>query len=363
MRTSPALNVSSSDQQLLEGWSARAGADARRARRARIILLCAEGRSNREVARKLGVSEDAVALWRKRFLLSGVAGIVRTGPRPRARSEESRALVSRILETTLRGRPHGGRWSTRSLARALGVNHMLVHRVWQTYRVPDEAAFRTVSRPGPVGPVRSLDLLGLFSRSGWRAYLFGAPAEGDPSPSPGASGPGTGLSVAPPLGPGRDPRALCSLALQVLEQATGERKLARGGLEEDLPALLVFLQGVERATSRTGPIYLIYDPLPPGDLRKLTNWLDAHPRFAPFRVPPGKDGLDTVERLLYLWATNPELRLELRNVGLLLREVGKRSLERGPSMTMAWTPLPAPLELYELERRGGPRPEGVPQDA
>jgi transposase len=357
------LNISSSDQGLLEGWSAHPGDDARRARRARIILLCAEGRSNREVARKLGISEDAVALWRKRFLLSGVAGIARTGPRPRERSEESRALVARILETTLRGRPDGGRWSTRSLARALGVNHMLVHRVWQTYRVPEESAFRTVSRPGPIGPVRSLDLLGLFSRRGWRAYLFGGPAEGDPAYPAKAPGPGAGLPTAPPLGPGRDPRALCSLALQVLEQATGERKPARRGLEEDLPALLIFLLGVERTTCTTGPIYLIYDPLPPGDLRRLTNWLEVHPRFAPFRVPPGKDGLDTVERLLYLWATNPELRLELRNVGLLLRELGRRSLESGPSMTMAWTPLHAPVEVSELERRGNVRSEGVPQDA
>jgi len=44
-------------------------------RRARIVLASAEGGSNTEIAREVGLSIPAVSHWRKRFLEQGLAGL------------------------------------------------------------------------------------------------------------------------------------------------------------------------------------------------------------------------------------------------------------------------------------------------
>ena len=99
--------------------------------RSRICLLAREGRSNRQIARELNISRPTVILWREHFAQAGVAGIEHEPPRkPSSRrldAEQSR----RIVETTLHSSPKDAtHWSTRSLARHLGLSHMSVARVW-----------------------------------------------------------------------------------------------------------------------------------------------------------------------------------------------------------------------------------------
>ena len=89
-------------------------------RRARIVLGSAEGRSNTEIARELGVSIPCVWLWRGRFLAQGLAGLYgehRPG-RPRSHDDQT---VADLLTTVLRSRPEGGpHWTVRGAAEASG---------------------------------------------------------------------------------------------------------------------------------------------------------------------------------------------------------------------------------------------------
>ena len=99
--------------------------------RSRICLLAKEGRSNRQIARELNISRPTVILWREHFGRAGVAGVEHEPPRKassrRLNAEQSR----RIVETTLHSSPKDAtHWSTRSLARHLGLSHMSVARVW-----------------------------------------------------------------------------------------------------------------------------------------------------------------------------------------------------------------------------------------
>jgi transposase len=103
--------------------------------RARIVLACGEGRNNREVARRLGITTQTVGKWRARFVARRLAGLVdepRSGA-PRSISDE---LVEAVLAKTLHERPPDApRWSSRRLASELGISQRAVLRIWRTFEL------------------------------------------------------------------------------------------------------------------------------------------------------------------------------------------------------------------------------------
>ena len=122
----------SDEQRLRLGTYARGRRVERRlAERAEIILLAAEGRENLEIAAKLEISRQTVARWRKRFLESGISGIERDAPRPgRSRTLNTEEIVRRTTQEKPSNATH---WSTRSMARAVGVSEASVRRVWHAH--------------------------------------------------------------------------------------------------------------------------------------------------------------------------------------------------------------------------------------
>jgi transposase len=121
--------VTESDRQLLRSWS-RAGTTPQRvARRARIVLLAAEGCSSREIAQRLGVSTHTVSLWCRRFQAGGSVALMRDAPgrgRKVTVTADADARVRVLLATPP---PAARRWTVRSLATALGISRASVHRV------------------------------------------------------------------------------------------------------------------------------------------------------------------------------------------------------------------------------------------
>lgn len=100
--------------------------------RARLILACAEGKSNRRVSDELQVSQQMVSKWRLRFFKRGVDGL-RDEPRPGTSRKTNTDVSDSVVSTTLLAkRKDGRRWSTRSLAKQCGVSHSTVHRIWRS---------------------------------------------------------------------------------------------------------------------------------------------------------------------------------------------------------------------------------------
>src|SRR3989442_8898186 len=105
------------------------------ARKARLILMLARDDSYSRIQAALGCSANYIVLWKRRFLSDRLDGL-----RPRHRGSQPRVLTprleARILSWTRRTPPDGStHWSTRKLARQLGINHMMVARVWARARL------------------------------------------------------------------------------------------------------------------------------------------------------------------------------------------------------------------------------------
>jgi transposase len=122
-------------QQLLN-WSRnprRAGRAL--ALRARIILQCRHGRSNRQVARRLALTEQTVCKWRQRFLAERLQGLL-DQPRSGAPRSISDSMVEAVLAKTLHEPPPGAeRWSSRRLASELGISQRAILRIWRTFEL------------------------------------------------------------------------------------------------------------------------------------------------------------------------------------------------------------------------------------
>lgn len=129
------LGLSADQRRQLQRLARRVHSARALAVRARIVLCCGRGRTNREVARRLGVTCQTVGKWRRRFAARGIQGLQddpRTGA-PRLISDE---LVEVVLAKTLHERPPDARrWSSRRLAAVLGISQQAVLRIWRAFGV------------------------------------------------------------------------------------------------------------------------------------------------------------------------------------------------------------------------------------
>ena len=124
--------------------SARAGL----VRRARIVLLAADGLSNTEIARRAGASRTTVVEWRDRYQRLGVDGLEDAARPGRPRKVDHAAIVTATLTPPPKslGVTH---WSTRLLAARLGVSAATVARAWRAYGIKPwrEQSFRFSTDP------------------------------------------------------------------------------------------------------------------------------------------------------------------------------------------------------------------------
>jgi transposase len=129
------LALTRDEQEQLEQW-ARDGQGGRRlAMRARIVLGCHAGCSNRESAKQLKVTAQTVGKWHARFLVYRIKGLA-DRPRSGAPRSISDALVEAVLAKTLHDKPPGATlWSSRRLAAALGVSQRTVLRIWRAFEL------------------------------------------------------------------------------------------------------------------------------------------------------------------------------------------------------------------------------------
>lgn len=130
------ISLSSDEQTQLRNWSrSKRRIGPALALRARIVLQCCRGHSNREVARRVGVTAQTVCKWRQRFLSDRVAGLL-DQPRSGAPRSISDALVEAVLAKTLHEHPPDAeRWSSRRLASKLGISQRAILRIWRAFDV------------------------------------------------------------------------------------------------------------------------------------------------------------------------------------------------------------------------------------
>jgi transposase len=164
--------VTNEERERLDSLAHRARSQPLLARRARVVLACAEGLDNKSVARKLRCSVGMVGKWRARFLKDGLDGL-HDEPRPGAPRRVNDAQIERVIVQTLESTPRGQtHWSTRELANATGLSRMTISRIWQAFGLQPHRTESFKLSPDPLLIEKVRDIVGLYMNPPDHAMVF-----------------------------------------------------------------------------------------------------------------------------------------------------------------------------------------------
>jgi len=127
------LDLTTGERETLQGWARRRKTEQAMAQRARIVLRCAAGESNGDVARAVGCSRQMVGKWRARLLQDGIEGLADGGRSGRPRMVTDGQVSEVIAKTLEQTPPDATQWSTRSMAQATGLSQSTVSRIWRAF--------------------------------------------------------------------------------------------------------------------------------------------------------------------------------------------------------------------------------------
>ena len=166
------LTLSAEERERLESMAHRARSQPLLARRARVVLACAEGLDNQAAAKKLRCSKGMVGKWRARFLKARLEGLYdepRPGAPRRIGDDQIEQIVVQTLESTPRGQTH---WSTRELARASGLSRMTISRIWRAFGLQPHRSETFKLSPDPLLIEKVRDIVGLYMNPPDHALVF-----------------------------------------------------------------------------------------------------------------------------------------------------------------------------------------------
>src|SRR5215469_13173828 len=166
------IELSAEAAGILEGYTRRRKTAQALALRARIVLGCAAGLSNKAVAAHERVTVQTVGKWRRRFVERGVDGLL-DEPRPGVPRKIDDAKVESVIVQTLESQPRGAtHWSTRSMARHTGISTSSVGRIWRAFGLQPHRVetFKLSTDPLFVDKVR--DIVGLYLNPPDRALVL-----------------------------------------------------------------------------------------------------------------------------------------------------------------------------------------------
>jgi transposase len=263
-------------------------------RRVRIILLAAQGQDNTRIAQVLHTSPTTVGLWRQRFVDLGLAGL-EEAPRTGRPSRIDPAKARRVITEVVRPPKNRVRWSTRTMARAVGVSKNTVQRLWQANDLkPHRTRLFKLSQDPHFG-AKFWDIVGLYLNPPTKAVVFCCD-EKSQCQALERSQPGL------PLGQGeiatrthdyyRHGTITLFAALNYLNGKIIAQRAPRHRHQE----WLAFLKQIEAEAPAYADIHLILDNYATHKHPKVKAWLAKHPRFHLHFTPTSASWMNLVER-------------------------------------------------------------------
>ncbi len=289
------LTLAPDERATLERIVRRRSAGQALARRARVVLACAEpGATNLGVSRRLGVSRPTVATWRRRFAERRLEGLA-DAPRPGAGCSIGDAAVERVVALTLEEAPKGAtHWSTRSMARRAGMSQTAVSRIWRAFGLRPHRieTFKLSSDPAFVDKVR--DVVGLYLAPPDRALVLCV----DEKPQIQAT---QGTAPAFPVRPGQAERRTHDykrhgttdlFAALDVKAGTAIGACQRRHRSVEFRA---FLDTIERSVPPHLEVHLVLDNAATHKTRLVHDWLVKRPRWHLHFTPTSASWLNLVE--------------------------------------------------------------------
>ncbi len=294
--TATALSCDKIQQAQLERLVSSGKTPQKIALRARIILKATRGEGNSAIARALKISRPTVLLWRDRFVLAGVSGLLADAPRPGRKKALSSEKVATVIQATLHSRPPGKtHWSTRDMAQAQGLSRMTVQRIWQLHKLqPHRIETFKLSRDKDfVSKLR--DVVGLYLSPPEKALVLSVD-EKSQIQALDRSQPGLpmkkGRAATMTHDYKRHGTTTLFAALNMLNGKVIGECLPRHRSKE----FVKFLKTIDKNTPPELALHLILDNYSTHKSPTVKRWLKRHKRFHLHFIPTGSSWLNMIER-------------------------------------------------------------------
>ena len=294
-RPTASIELSDSERETLQRWVRRRSSAQALAQRSRIVLACAEGATNAEVAAAERVHPATVSKWRRRFAADRLEGLV-DAPRPGAQRSIADETIEAVLVDTLESAPGADtHWSTRGLAAKHGISKTTVAEIWRAFSLKpwQQDNFKVSPDPDIVEKVR--DLVALYMNPPDVAAVFAV----DEKPQIQALN-----RTAPtlPMLPTTPARATHDYQRNGTVDLFAALDIARGTVISDIrPShnqddFIAFLNKINREVPAHLDVHIILDNLATHKTPKVQRWLLRHRRFHLHFTPTYGSWMNLVER-------------------------------------------------------------------
>ncbi len=343
------IKLSGDERKTLERWARRHSSSQALALRCRIVLACAEGRTNGDVAAKLRVNPVTVSKWRHRFAADRLDGLV-DAPRPGAQRTIGDDVVEAVVVETLETVPSDAtHWSTRTLAARHGISHQTVAEIWRAFGLKPwrQDEFKVSPDPDLVEKIR--DIVALYMNPPVAAAVFAV----DEKPQIQALN-----RTAPtlPMLPTTPQRATHDYQRNGTLDLFAALNIATGTVITDIRKthtsddFIAFLNKVNRNVPAELDVHVILDNLSAHKTPKVQRWLLRHRRFHFHFTPTYGSWMNLVERWFSALTTKKLQRSAHRSVKELAADI--------QTWAANWNENPTPFVWHKttdqiLERLAG----------
>jgi transposase len=288
-------------------------------RRARLILLLAQGQSYLAIRQVLSCNPNYISRWKGRFAAERLAGLY-SHHAGRAVAKRTPALEAKILEWTRRAVPDGStHWSSRKLAHHLGVSHMMVARVWRRAGLKPHRLARYMASDDPDFELKAADIIGLYVKPPQHAAVFCV----DEKTAIQAL---DRLDPVLPLSPGRLERhgfeyyRHGTLSLYAALNTRNGEVVGKTAARHTSQEFVAFLAAVVAHQPRGQELHLIADNLSAHKTPRVEQFLATHPKVHLHYTPTYSSWLNQIEN----WFARIEREVIARGVFTSVKDLARK---------------------------------------
>src|SRR6266849_1768407 len=296
MKTQACIWLSPEDRATLEGWVADRNTPQKLVWRSRVVLLSADRVGKMAIVRTVGKCKRTVDRWQERYVARGLAGLQRDATRRGRKPPLAASVIERVVKMTLHEKPPAAtHWSARTLAKAIGISHTSVQRIWNAHGLKPHLVktFKLSNDKRFVEKVK--DVVGLYLDPPDKALVFSVD-EKSQIQALDRTQPGLpmkkGRAGTMTHDYKRNGTTTLFAALNVLDGTVIGRNMHRHRHQE----FIRFLNAVESQVPARKAVHAIVDNYATHKHPKVQKWLAKHPRFHLHFIPTSSSWLNLVER-------------------------------------------------------------------